>query len=193
MHTAHSVIRTARLQHVFLVPIPPASTALVQPLDVHTFAQYKRFLEDQFREHRMVRTGPVSVHEWFKFLFRACAWLRSESWHIVFSLPGCPIWAWSCTVILPSFFLVGASRSVSQNACHQQSWGCSYLQGTSLSTRTGSEHQSASCHCSIDSSTQTCRPLLACKSRCTCWVLVAQHSNRESSKPEPHSSTALGF
>ena len=90
VHTAQSVIRTARLQHVFLAPIPPACTAFVQPLDVYTFARYKRFLEDQFREHRMVRTGPVSVHEWFKLLFRACDWLRSEPWHVAFSLSGLP-------------------------------------------------------------------------------------------------------
>ena len=87
-----------------------------------------------------------------------------------FPYPDCPIWAWSCTVILPSFFPVAASRSVSQNACHQQSWGCSYLKITSFSTSSGSEPQRASCHCSTDLCTATCRPLLACKKRVAALV-----------------------
>lgn len=87
-----------------------------------------------------------------------------------FPYPDCPIWAWSCTVILPSFFPVAASRSVSQNACHQQSWGCSYPKITSFSTSSGSEPQRASCHCSTDLCTATCRPLLACKKRVAALV-----------------------
>ena len=132
---------------------------------MYTFARYKRFLEDQFREHRMVRTGPVSVHEWFKLLFRACDWLRSEPWHVAFSLSGLPNLGLELHRDLAKLFPGGRVTFCQPERLSPAELGCSYLKITSFSTSSGSEPQRASCHCSTDLCTATCRPLLACKKR----------------------------
>ena len=90
IHWAQPVVRAARLQGIFLLPVPPACTPLVQPLDVYTFSRYKQKLECLFRDHRMAQQGPVTAQVWFHLLFQAIDWLRSEPWHQAFALVGLP-------------------------------------------------------------------------------------------------------
>ena len=90
VHWAQPVVRVARLQSIFLLPVPPACTPLVQPLDVYTFSRYKQKLECLFRDHRMAQQGPVTAQAWFHILFQAIVWLRSEPWYQAFALVGLP-------------------------------------------------------------------------------------------------------
>ena len=118
----------------------------------------------------MVRTGPVSVHEWFKLLFRACDWLRSEPWHVAFSLSGLPNLGLELHRDLAKLFPGGRVTFCQPERLSPAELGCSYPKITSFSTSSGSEPQRASCHCSTDLCTATCRPLLACKKRVAALV-----------------------
>ena len=88
-----------------------------------------------------------------------------------FPYPDCPIWAWSCTDRdLAKLFPGGRVTFCQPERLSPAELGCSYPKITSFSTSSGSEPQRASCHCSTDLCTATCRPLLACKKRVAALV-----------------------
>ena len=90
MHVAPAVVRMARLQQLWLLPVPPSTTQYVQPLDVYVFNQYKRFLEARNRDVR-IRKGCVDVEDWLKIVFEACdEFMNNKSWYKAFALVGVP-------------------------------------------------------------------------------------------------------
>lgn len=91
MHLVQSVVREARLQQIWLLPVAPAMTKYIQPLDVYVFSQYKRFLEHRNRDIRGLR-GSVDVEAWFKTIFDVCTdFLCNRAWWKAFSLVGLPL------------------------------------------------------------------------------------------------------
>ncbi len=90
MHVAPAVVRMARLQQLWLLPVPPSTTQYVQPLDVYVFNQYKRFLEARNRDVR-IRKGSVDVEDWLTIVFAACdEFMNNKSWYKAFALVGVP-------------------------------------------------------------------------------------------------------
>ena len=86
------VIREARLQGLFLLPVPAGLTPLLQPLDLWCFAPYKRLLEDESRKQRMDQGGePLSVETWFRCIFQVCTafWAGRSFWK-AFAQAGLP-------------------------------------------------------------------------------------------------------
>ena len=91
-HITPQVIREARLQGLFLLPVPAGLTPLLQPLDLWCFAPYKRLLEDESRKQRMDQGGePLSVETWFKCIFQVCTdfWAGRSFWK-AFAQAGLP-------------------------------------------------------------------------------------------------------
>ena len=90
MHVAPAVVRVARLQQLWLLPVPPSTTQYVQPLDVSVFSQYKGFLQSRSRDVRIERGG-VDVEDWLRLVFAACdAFLNNKAWYKAFALVGVP-------------------------------------------------------------------------------------------------------
>ena len=87
-HVSDVVSAKAAALGIWLVPVPPGLTHLLQPLDVYTFSGYKQFLRSAYRK-ACLRDGHVSPPSWLKLLFQACTqYLNSRQWSAAFSQVG---------------------------------------------------------------------------------------------------------
>ena len=114
-HHAAGHSRRARLQGLFLLPIPAGLTPLLQPLDLWCFAPYKRLLEDESRKQRMDQGGePLSVRDLVQMYFPSvCRFLGRPfpSGRLLHRQVCPPVTALIlCTVILGRYFPDGRPR-----------------------------------------------------------------------------------
>lgn len=88
MHFTAAVVRRARLERIWLLPVGPYLTRYIQPLDVAVFSRYKHFLEVRNRDVRM-RQGFVDTADWFETIFATChEFLCNHNWHRAFTQVG---------------------------------------------------------------------------------------------------------
>ena len=87
IHLHTDVLEQGMKSNIWLACVPAGLTWLLQPLDTHVFALYKRWLRNQFRALRS--QGPVSCQQWLQLLGRgATTFLAGRRWRRAFESTG---------------------------------------------------------------------------------------------------------
>ena len=74
MHISDVVADKAAALNIWLVPVPPRLTHVLQPGNVHTLAGYNKFVRNAFRKAcASSADGKILPRTWLEILFEACA------------------------------------------------------------------------------------------------------------------------
>ena len=90
VHLHSAVLRTCRRHNVRIAWVPAGLTWLLQPLDTHVFARYKRFLRRRYAEHQASsKDGKVDTVAFFSIVSQGIREIfNSHKWRYAFDATG---------------------------------------------------------------------------------------------------------